>query len=744
MKRLFLIAGLLPSFLFSILIQDAGAMQSEQDLITITVSDDYTDNPVEGIQVRLLKDGSELATGTTDAAGTTELQVVLTSTEETRMDLPETFQVSDSYPNPFESQSSVELSVDERQEVTAEVFNIIGQRVASLQVVLNPGSYTLQSSLGHLAQGVYFLRIFGQQVQTVKMTKVGQRIYSGDALLEISQAALQTTNGPGMAALALDEHENTELTLVASGNAYDTVQQSIEVSSDTTFSLQLSRNNEVVFRVADETSPESNIQIPVNIASGNFSTEITTPDTLTLKSGTYSVTAEEGDTEAIDEEIEIASEDQTVTVLTQVKSLAENQLQLQGSITDESSGSPVNRAYIYLLNQTTSDTLAGPIFAGSDGVLDAIANLDNGPDLDLSILYRKAGFNDFESTASVSLPDTLTLHAALQSAPAPTADFTVSGDLIAGSPIIFDASASSGASGEDLTYSWDFGNGKRGYGQILSHVYTGSGNFSVTLTVAGELGSTDQATEPISVSSAPSPPALTIINGEITSVDLEPLEGVTANVVNDDFTSVSGTDGRVVLGDVPAGVPIVVQLTKPGYALQTVRITPDAESAENYFSTSMIELENPVTVQNVENGTSVTGKFGTKVSLPIDGLIDSDGGVVTGDVDLTLTPLDVSSDEIFSFPGGFEGVRPTGEQGNIVSFGVADFTFTQNGETLQMMPGKSAEIEIPVTNADVGLGDIIPLWTLDEETGLWIEEGTGEIIASANSPSGLAMVAGTG
>ncbi|MFO7848189.1 MAG: hypothetical protein R6V27_16605, partial [Balneolaceae bacterium] len=65
----------------------------------------------------------------------------------------------------------------------------------------------------------------------------------------------------------------------------------------------------------------------------------------------------------------------------------------------------------------------------------------------------------------------------------------------------------------------------------------------------------------------PPPPALTIINGEITSVDLEPLEGVTANVVNDDFTSVSGTDGRVVLGDVPAGVPIVVQLTKPGYAL---------------------------------------------------------------------------------------------------------------------------------------------------------------------------------
>lgn len=720
------------------------AMQDSQATITVTVEDDYTNTPVESVLVRLLDGVSEIASATTNANGVAEILINVTSNVEPGDMIPESFQVSESYPNPFEQSAAVDLQVDKAQEVKAEIYNIIGQRVASLQVNLTPGTYTLQSSLGHLAQGVYFLRIFGSQAQTVKMTKVGDRILSGGSILKINPATFVTRSGPGESALVLGEHGARNLTLVSSNESFDTAQQTLQVASDTSLTVQLSRNNEVVFRVADENSPSQDVEISLMVEGDQFSEEIITPDTLTLKSGFYTLSAEEGDTDSISEAIEIASEDQTVTVLTQVKSLAENQLQLEGLITDETSGNPIDRAYIYLLNQTTSDTLAGPLFAGSDGVLDAIANLDNGPDLDLSILYRKAGYTDFEAAASVSLPDTLTIDTTLQPAPAPAASFTVSGDQTAGSPVSFDASASSGASGEDLIYSWDFGNGKRGYGQSLSYVYPKSGNYDVTLTVAGDFGSMDSITESVNVSNAPSPPALTFINGEITSVDLEPLEGVTAKVVNDDFTSLSGTDGRIVLADIPAGVPVVVQLSKPGYAMQTVRLTPDAQSAENYFSTSMIQLEDPVTVPAIENGASITGKFGTKVSLPVDALVNSDGDVVTGEVELSMTPLDVSSDEIFSFPGGFEGVRPTGEQGYIVSFGVADFTFTQNGETLQVMPGKAAEIEIPVTNADVEFGDIIPLWTLDEETGLWIEEGTGEIIASAGSPSGLAMVAETG
>jgi len=720
------------------------AMQDGQATITVTVEDDYTNAPVESVLVRLLDGGSEIASGTTNQNGTAELLISVTSIDEPRDIIPESFQVSESYPNPFEKSSNVDLQVDEAQEVKAEIYNIIGQRVASLQVNLTPGTYTLQSSLGHLAQGVYFLRIFGLQAQTIKMTKVGDRIFSGGSILDINPATFVTRNGPGATALTLDEHTGRNLTLVASNESFDTGQQSIQVVSDTSLTIELSRNNEVIFRVADEASPSQDVAVSLLVEGEQFSEGIITPDTLTLKSGFYTLNADEGNTDAINETIEIASEDQTVTVITQLKTLGNNQLQLEGVVTEESTGTPVNRAHIYLLNDLNSDTLAGPLFADDAGTVDEIVNLEGGPDFDLSVLYRKDGYEDFESAISVSLPDTLVVDQALTEAPAPAAAFTVSGDLQAGSPVIFDASASTGASGEELTYSWDFGNGKRGFSQSISHVYARSINATVTLTVSGDFGVTGTATESINISNSPNPPATTIINGEITTVGLEPLEGVTANLVNDDRTSVSGTDGKIIISDLPSGVPVVMQLNKPDYATQTVRFTPDENSAENFFTTAMIPLEQPVTIPAIENGTNMSGKFGTRVSLPVDALVDANGALITGEVDLTMTPLDVSSDEIFGFPGGFEGVRPDGEQGNIVSFGVADFTFSQNGETLQMMPGKSAEIEIPVTNANVETGDVIPLWTLDEETGLWIEEGTGEIIASSNSPTGLAMLTETG
>src|SRR6056297_3661800 len=721
----------------------AFAMQDGQSTITVTVEDDYTNDPVESVLVRLLDGGNEIASGTTDLTGRTELVISVTSNEEPDNLIPESFQVSESYPNPFEQSSSVNLQIEEPQEVQAEIYNIIGQRVASIQVNLTPGTYTLLSSLGHLAQGVYFLRILGTQSQTIKMTKVGDRIFSGGSILNINPATFVTRNGPGVAGLALDGHAGRSLTLVTSNRSYNTYQQSIQIASDTTVTVEMSRNNEVIVRVADEGSPSQDVETTLTVDGDGFSQQISSPDTLSLKSGFYTLSADEDNTAAFSQQVEIASEDQTITVLTQVKTLADDQLQLEGLITDESTGNPIDRAYIYLLNQTTSDTLAGPLFAGSDGLLDAIANLDNGPDLDLSILYRKAGYTDFETSASVSLPDTLDLTSALQPAPAPTASFSVTGEQRINMPLIFDASASTGVSGEDLVYSWDFGNGKRGFGETISFVYSDNGSYDVTLTVAGEFGASDIATDQVSISGS-STTSSTIINGEISSIDQSPIKGVTAQVVNDDLQSISGTDGRIILPDIPAGVPIVVKLTKDGYATQTVRITPDEDSGENFFTASIVPLEEPQVITAIETGTDRTGKFGTRVSLPVDALVDSNGDVVTGDVELSMTPLDVSSDEIFAFPGGFDGLRPTGELGQLVSFGVADYTFTQNGETLQMMPGKTATIEIPVTNANVNTGDIIPLWTLDEDTGLWIEEGNGEIIASADSPSGLAMITSTG
>ncbi len=81
----------------------------------------------------------------------------------------------------------------------------------------------------------------------------------------------------------------------------------------------------------------------------------------------------------------------------------------------------------------------------------------------------------------------------------------------------------------------------------------------------------------------------------------------------------------------------------------------------------------------------------------------------------------------------------------IVSFGTAEFVPMQNGQKLQVAPGKTVAIEIPMyadKNTDgsaVQLGQVIPLWSLNEVTGVWLQEGTGTVVASPSSPTGLAL-----
>ena len=99
-----------------------------------------------------------------------------------------------------------------------------------------------------------------------------------------------------------------------------------------------------------------------------------------------------------------------------------------------------------------------------------------------------------------------------------------------------------------------------------------------------------------------------------------------------------------------------------------------------------------------------------------------------------------------AFPGAFEGVLDDGvTSAQIVSFGTVEFVFTQDGQELQLVPGSTATIDMPLyvdayPNGDpIQVGDNVPLWFLDELTGIWQQEGEGEVIAKPASKTGLAM-----
>jgi len=189
-----------------------------------------------------------------------------------------------------------------------------------------------------------------------------------------------------------------------------------------------------------------------------------------------------------------------------------------------------------------------------------------------------------------------------------------------------------------------------------------------------------------------------------------------------------------------------IRLRKPGYAAQTLVLQINENSAN--FNATLGKRNRSITV-SADTDINIIGQSGARVSLSAGTLVDADGNAVSGDIQLSITAVDVSDDkQVGVFPGAFAGTDIDGNAAPVImSYGTVEYLFTQNGNELNLAQGQSADIEIPVfvsTHPDgttIQEGDQGALWYLNETTGLWIQENTGIVVVSAQSPTGLAFSA---
>lgn len=233
-----------------------------------------------------------------------------------------------------------------------------------------------------------------------------------------------------------------------------------------------------------------------------------------------------------------------------------------------------------------------------------------------------------------------------------------------------------------------------------------------------------------------------------------PLVDVTVSVARqDDLQLIQGavgttdSSGNALLSELPEQSELVFSFEKPGFAtLVKPFTTQTGEVTLDELNVVLLPREVPQSFDAAEPA-ELNGKDGAYLSVAANAFVNADGNPVGGDIEVQITPLDVSTSVgLQAFPGAFKGILDDGvTEKPIVSFGTTEFVFTQNGESLQLAPGATAIIDMPMyinrypNGEAVLIGDEIPLWSLNETTGIWQQEGFGEVIAKPASRTGLAM-----
>ncbi len=87
---------------------------------------------------------------------------------------PDEIELEQNYPNPFNPTTNIAFSLPDAQDVTLEVYNVLGQRVATLiDGQMQSGSHTVQFDASNLSSGIYIYRLqAGDQVRQKQMTFV--------------------------------------------------------------------------------------------------------------------------------------------------------------------------------------------------------------------------------------------------------------------------------------------------------------------------------------------------------------------------------------------------------------------------------------------------------------------------------------------------------------------------------------------------------------------------------------------
>ena len=116
--------------------------------------------------------GDDLASLQQNAENAYDIYWGLTSVGEEGGALPVTLRLAQNYPNPFNAATQIRFTLPEASDARLEMFNMLGQKVATLADGHYPaGNQVVSWNAGDLSSGIYFYKLtVGDEVITKRMT----------------------------------------------------------------------------------------------------------------------------------------------------------------------------------------------------------------------------------------------------------------------------------------------------------------------------------------------------------------------------------------------------------------------------------------------------------------------------------------------------------------------------------------------------------------------------------------------
>jgi len=170
----------------------------------------------------------------------------------------------------------------------------------------------------------------------------------------------------------------------------------------------------------------------------------------------------------------------------------------------------------------------------------------------------------------------------------------------------------------------------------------------------------------------------------------------------------------------------VITVEKAGF-FKGYRVFSASANNTNFVKLKLVPKSLIGSIDAASGGT-VNLPDNSKITLPASGIVvKSNSQAYTGSVKVYAAVIDPTSSDISQIvPGSFQGTDANNYRVTLTSFGMLAVELEGNsGEQLQLAPGKTAKLRftIPSTLRSTAPATI-PLWSVNEITGLWKEEGS--------------------